>query len=178
MKTDLVQISFLAICLVLAAAVQDMLPAFGGVKMPLLQVLALAAAFGVAGGGKEDGKNVRSHGAFLWLWVVLAAGFLLDALGGVSFGCGTGFLVAVCVLAHILRRIVSDMPPAVLGIVSAMLMAPLNELWLDAWGLAGGDPMPVRFFASAIPAAVAGALLFSMLPRIERRIGLAGEAFA
>ena len=53
-----------------------------------------------------------------------------------------------------------------------MVAAPVRELWISTWGvLPPGCPAFVRFFASALPAAAAGALMFAALPAVERMIG-------
>ena len=62
--------------------------------------------------------------------------------------------------------------PAGVGACAAMVAAPIHELWLSTWGvLPPGCSLLVRFFASALPAAAAGALLFSALPVAERLAG-------
>ena len=45
MQTRAVQILFTLICLVLAAAVQELVPSFGGTKTPALLLFALYTAF-------------------------------------------------------------------------------------------------------------------------------------
>ena len=70
---------------------------------------------------------------------------------------------------------VGDSDGHVLGLVVAAVFAPLQEAWLGAWGTYGGGSSFVRFVASALPAAVTGALLFWILPRIERFAGLREE---
>ena len=58
---------------------------------------------------------------------------------------------------------------------AVMAAAPLHEIWLSVWGVAGDDPAPlVRFFASALPAAPTGALVFALLPVVERLVGFDG----
>ena len=62
-----------------------------------------------------------------------------------------------------------------LGLVSVTLAAPLHELWLAVWGVAGNDPAPIiRFFASALPAAPVGAAIFFIMPRLEKNVGFEG----
>ena len=173
MKTSLVQSVYIAIGLVLAAALQDMLPAFGGVKAPFLQVFALHVALTAKGGLRSNGRNARH--STRWIWTALLAGYLMEALSGLPFGCCMGFLLPACALARAVRRTVEDMSPAALGLVAAMIFAPLQEAWLDAWGVIGGGSAVVRFFASALPAAVVGAVMFVCLPRMEAFSGLREE---
>lgn len=165
-KTDAVRVAFTAIALVVAAAVQDMLPAFGGVKAPLLQTVALYAA--LRGGASPSG----------WVWTAAGAGAFSDALSGLPLGCGLGFLLPACAAARVLRGALADVPPVALGMAAAMIAAPLNEVWLAAWGLVSGAPATVRFFASALPAAVTGAAAFALLPRLEAAAGLTDEEAA
>jgi len=151
-----------------------MLPAFGGAKPPFLLVLALYVALGIRQWERVESKsgNGRSHA---WIWTAFAAGYMTEALSGLPCGCCIGFMLPACALAHAVSRAVADMSPAMLGMTTAMLFAPLQEGWLDAWGVTGGGSAFVRFFASALPAAVVGAVLFGILPRLERFAGLRGE---
>lgn len=173
-KTDLVQTIFLAMGLVFLAALQDMLPQFGGTKAPLLQVFALYMVFAEPLDGKS--RDRRTDGSARWLVTAGAAGFLLEALSGFPLGCCIGFLLAACALARALRQIaVASLSPVVLGAVVAMVFSLLQEVWLDAWGVTGGGPALVRFFAGILLAAVTGATLFAILPRLERFAGLREE---
>ncbi len=174
MKTDLVQIAFVAISLVVLAALQDMLPSgAGGVKAPLVQVFALYVALAAPSGLEE--KRPRAPRSFRWVWTAVAAGYLMEALSGLPpFSC-IGFMVPVCALAHTLRVIAPpDLAKPFLGMAAAAAYTPLQEAWLAAWSV-GGDSAVVRFFVSLVLAALAGAALFQALPAIERFAGLRGE---
>lgn len=173
MKTSLVQSVHIAICLVLAAALQDMSPSFGGVKPPFLQVFALHEAFTARNGVRANGRNPRH--ATQWIWTAIAAGVFMEALSGFPFGCCTGFLLPACAVARAVRRAVADIPPVALGLAAAMIFAPLQEAWLDAWGVTGGGSAFLRFFASALPAAGTGVALFTCLPALEAFAGLREE---
>ena len=129
MKTDHVQIAFLAIGLILLAALQDMVPPFCGAKPPFLLVFALYVALTASGRTQRSRKGARP--VTRWIWTACAAGYLGEALSGLPLGCCIGFMLPVCAI--------------------------------------------VRFVASALPAAVAGAILFSILPKIERFAGLREE---
>lgn len=176
MKSDIVQIVFVFIALVLAAALQDMSPAFGGAKPPFLQVFALYMATRRPPDAKErgvrqaDGRHPQS-----WIWTAIAAGYMMESLSGLPWGCCIGFMLPACALAHAARRFAADMPATTFGMTAAVLFAPLQEAWLDAWGVTGGGSAFVRFFASALPAAATGAALFFVLPGIERFAGLRGR---
>lgn len=157
MQTRVVQFLFSLICLVLAAAVQELVPSFGGTATPALVLFALYTAF----------KPSRR-----WLLVSLAAGAFEDALNGSPTPCCTFFTLLAATAAHFLRPVAHDLPAAGVGACAAMVAAPIHELWLSAWGvLPPGCPVLVRFFASALPAAAAGALIFVALPAAERKAG-------
>ena len=159
MQTRAVQITFTLICLVLAAAAQELVPTFGGTKTPFLALFAVYTAL----------RPSRS-----WMPVALAAGAFEDALNGSPTPCCTFFALLAATGAHFLRPVTYDLPPAGVGACAAMVAAPVRELWLSTWGaLPPGCPVLVRFFASALPAAAAGALVFAALPAAERMIGFA-----
>ena len=160
MQTRAVQILFTLICLVVAAAAQELVPSFGGTKAPALVVFALYTAL---------------RPARRWILVALAAGAFEDALNGNPAPCCTFFTLLAATGAHFLRPFAYDLQPAGVGACAAMAAAPIHELWLSAWGvLPPGCPALVRFFASALPAAAAGALVFAALPAAERLAGFAG----
>lgn len=157
MQTRAVQIAFTLICLVLAAAAQEVVPSFGGTKTPFLALFAVYTAL----------RPSRS-----WMPVALAAGAFEDALNGNPTPCCTFFALLAAMGAHFLRPVAHDLPPAGVGACAAMVAAPVRELWISTWGvLPPGCPAFVRFFASALPAAAAGALMFAALPAVERMIG-------
>ena len=99
----------------------------------------------------------------------------MEALSGLPFGCCMGFMLPACAMARAVRRTVEDMRPVTRGLVASMIFAPLQEAWLDAWGVIGGGSAFVRFFASALPAAAVGAALFAFLPALETFAGLRGD---
>ena len=157
MQASVVQILFTLICLVIAAAAQELVPTFGGTKTPFLALVAVYTAL----------RPSRS-----WMPVALAAGAFEDALSGTPTPCCTFFTLLVATGAHFIRPIVHDLPPAGVGACAAMVTAPMRELWLSIWGaLPPGCPLLVRFFASALPAVAAGALVFAALPAAEHVIG-------
>ncbi len=161
-QTRAVQILFTLICLVLAAAAQDLVPSFGGTKTPALLLFALYTAF----------QPTRR-----WILVALTAGAFEDALNGSPTPCCTFFALLAATGAHFLRPFAAELSSAGVGACAAMVTAPIHELWLSAWGvLPPGCPALVRFFASALPAAAAGALIFAALPAAERLAGFAGPA--
>ena len=78
MKTDHVQIAFLAIGLILLAALQDMVPPFCGAKPPFLLVFALYVALTASGRPQRNRKGDRP--VTRWIWTACAAGYLVEAL--------------------------------------------------------------------------------------------------
>jgi len=159
-QTRAVQFLFTLICLVAAATAQELVPSFGGTKTPVLLLFALYTAF---------------RPARRWMLVALASGAFEDALNGNPTPCCTFFALLAATGAHFLRPFALDLSPAGVGACAAMASAPIHELWISTWGvLPPGCPALVRFFASALPAAAAGALIFTALPAIERLAGFAG----
>ena len=174
MKTDHVQIAFLAIGLILLAALQDMVPPFCGAKPPFLLVFALYVALTASGQAQRSRKGARP--VTRWIWTACAAGYLVEALSGLPLGCCIGFMLPVCAIARFLLRTGDGRTSSVsLGLAAAAVFAPLQEAWLSAWGAYGESSAFVRFVASALPAAAIGALLFSILPKVERFAGLREE---
>ena len=109
-----------------------------------------------------------------WMFVALAAGALEDALNASPVPCCTFFALLAATGAHFLRPFANDLSPIWTGVCAAMVAAPIHELWISTWGmLPPGCSVIVRFFASALPAAAAGALVFAALPAAERMIGFA-----
>ena len=175
MKTELVQIVFFTFALVLAAAVQEMTPSFGGAKPPFLLLVALAAAVRpdpVPPSGAAHRAKGRHH--FGWLLVALAAGAFADALDELPFCCMAVFAVFACAAARLAREAVLPLPGMLAGLVIGALAAPCQEAWLNLWMPPGSAPAMVRFFASAPAAAAVGAVLFHYVPRIAGAIGLDG----
>lgn len=171
-RTNLLQSAFIFAVVVVVAAFQDMLPSFGGTKAPLLLLAVLHWAF------TEPRRNKRrSAPAELPYWIPAAilAGVFEDALSGFPLGCAVSFMVLTGVAARFIRKTVTDIPPAFLGLTAAILAAPLHELWLAVWGMVGDTPsLTVRFFASAFPAAPAGAAIFIVLSFLEHHTGFKG----
>lgn len=171
-RTNLLQSAFILTMVVVAAAFQDMLPSFGGAKAPLLLLLVLHWAF------TEPRRNMRRSAPKelpYWMPAAILAGAFEDALSGFPFGCAVSFILLAGLAARFLRRTTLNIPPALFGLAVAIVAAPLHELWFAVWGVVGDVPSPlVRFFASALPAAPAGALIFFGLSFLEHHIGFKG----
>jgi len=173
-KTRLVQMVFVLVCTVLAAALQEMLPCFGGTKPSILLALVLFWSFTER---RPDPRDARARKTPFytarWIPAVLLAGAFEDALSGFPTGCAAGFFALAGVAARLLRTAVRTLRPATLGLIAAVVAAPLHELWLGMWGVVGADPSPlVRFFACTLTAAPAGALVFLLLPPAIRHAGV------
>lgn len=176
MKTEIVHIVFSIFALTIAAAAQELFPAFGGAKPPFLLMVALCAAMRPDPPDPDDGKSDRSGGLRGWLLVAAAAGLFADALDALPFGCATAFAVIACSAARFLRGAAGGIPSALVGFLAGAIAAPCQEAWFDLWlPAAGAASTLVRFFASALPASIAGAALFAAIPAIAWRIGLDGE---
>ena len=176
MKTRVVQIAFILAGIVRAAALQDMLPAFGGTKPPVLAALVLAwALLEPDPRGQAAGK--RPFYADRWIPAALVAGAFEDALSGFPTGCASGFLVLAGSVARLARPLTRMLALPVRGLVATMAAAPCHEAWLCMWGVVGDDPSGiVRFFASALPAAPVGAAVFAALPVLVEATGYEGPA--
>ena len=158
MQTKSVQIIFTLICLVVAAAAQELVPSFCGTKAPLLVIFALYTA------SQQERR---------WLFVSLAAGAIEDALNGSPTPCCTFFSLFAATGAHFLRPFVQKLASVGVGACLAAVAAPIHELWLMTWDILPPNcPLLVRFFASILPAAALGALVFAVLPAAERVAGL------
>ena len=176
MKTRIVQILFIVLSTVFAAACQDMWPAFGGAKPPFLLALSLHWAFIQPEVDKDDRHaEVPPFYTARWIPAAIFAGAFEDALSGFPVGCSTGYFLLAGAAARALQRSASILKSAVLGFIALSLCAPLHEVWLAVWGVVGDDStLFIRFFAAVLPAAPVGALLFLILPRIETHIGFEG----
>ena len=162
MQTKTVQIIFTLICLVVAAAAQELVPSFCGTKAPLLVIFGLYTA-------SQQGRG--------WLFASLTAGAIEDALNVSPTPCCTFFTLFAAMGAHFLRPFVQKLAPAAVGASLAAVAAPIHELWLMTWDILPPNcPLLVRFFASILPAAAVGALVFAVLPGAERMAGLSLSA--
>ena len=174
MKTELVHTVFFTIALVLAAAAQEMAPAFGGAKPPFLLLVALCAALRPDPEPQPgEPRRGRRHAAG-WIAVALAAGAFADALDELPFGCMAVFAVFACAAARLARGAALNLPPMLAGLITGAFAAPCQEAWLNLWLPSAGAPALVRFFAAAPVAAAAGAALFAVMPKIAKHIGLDG----
>jgi len=175
-KTRVVQALFIFLCTVFAAALQDLWPAFGGAKPPFLLALVLHWSFAQQP-ADESNRHVEKPPFYAarWLPAAVLAGIFEDALSGFPSGCATGFFLLAGAAARFLRGYIHVLKPAALGFVVVTVAAPIHELWLSVWGVVGDQSSVfIRFFAASLPAAPLGALLFSLLPKLEDAVGFEG----
>ena len=162
MKVDLVQILFIVPALVLTGAVQDMLPAFAGVKVPLLLAIALAMACA------EFLSAPARWGAAVF------GGCMAGSLGMLPLACAELFFMAAGAAAGAVLREGEYRENFITGFCTLAVAAPLMEVWLYLWGVAGTD---AAVSARALPAlalgAPAGGIAFAVMPWIGEHIGLA-----
>ena len=172
MKDSLVRVVFCTIAIVTAASAQEMFPAFLGAKVPFLAIGAVYAALR----GRNGKGGRREEDGFGWIVVAVASGMFEDALDGASGICAAAFVPAAAAAARFARPFLEGLPAAAVGAVAAGAVAPIRELWLAACCPAGcfAVPLAVRFPASVLPAAIAGAALFAVLPVLERHAGFDG----
>ena len=173
MKTKIVQILFIFLCTVLAAAAQDMLPSFGGAKPPLLLALTLYWAFSESTRRVRDRASGKKHSfAVRWILAAFVTGSFEDALSEFPLGCATGYFLLAGAATRFIRPFVHNLSLATFGLVVLMAAAPFHEVWLSVWGVADTSSAAlVRLFASALPAAPTGALVFAILPLCEQFVG-------
>ena len=177
MKTNLVQFFFILLCIVIASALQDLWPTFGGVKPPVLLATVLHWAYSrsadVEPGRRREGRT--HHLIECWLPAAAVAGFAEEALSNFPNGCIIGFFLLAGLAVRLQCEYLNTMHPAVAGGIVVTVAASIHELWLTVWGVVGDDPAPfIRFFSASLPAAVTGALVFACLPRLERAVGFDG----
>ena len=158
MKTSFVQITALVFGLVIAAAAQDFLPAFVGVKPPLLSAVVLFAALRLP--------------LPAILAVAVAAGLLCDALAGLAPCCATAILPLLGLAASYARAGTRGVPSSIVGAVCMGIAAVCSEVWISLAGVSSNFSPLVRLCA-ALPMGMAlGAALFPLLAAIVEHIGL------
>lgn len=162
MKNSVVQIVSIVFGVVLAAALQDMLPAFGGVKAPFVTAVVVFIAFRMT--------------LALALGIGFAAGLLLDALSGVSVFCATVSMPLVALGVHFLRDPLAEVPHFAAGALMVAAAAVFGEVWFVASGFVDAAAVLfVRTSAAAILSAPLGAAIFALLPYMGRYVGLEEE---
>lgn len=160
MKTKLVQITALVLGLVFAAALQDLAPAFAGVKPPMLIACALFIAF--------------ASPLVPTLVFATIAGLVCDALSGVSAFTAIGYFVLLALGVYYVRagtRMDKELPNYMLGAIAVPVAAAIGETWSTLCGI-GGSGLLVRICAAALWGVPLGAVTFALFPVLKRHIGL------
>jgi len=162
-KNSIVQIVALVLGVVFSAALQDMLPVFGGVKPPLVMAVVVYVAF-------------RSSLAYA-LGTGFAVGVLLDSLSGVNAFCAVVSMPLAALGVYFLRDSLEEVPGFVSGALTVAAAAVFGEVWLAVSGAAAGDAgLLVRILAAAMFSLPLGAAMFALLPQVARHVGLEEES--
>lgn len=148
MKTDVVQLVFALLSVVLGGAAECLLPKVCGVGFPVL--LAASVAMSAR-------RPVRSAAVF-----ALAAGAMEDSLSGLPTATSVAYFLLV-VLGS--RRI--GLPPAV-----AALAYPVYQLWLWLWSAEVNGGVFIRLLVS-VPVGFATVVAVSLLvTHLERKAAI------
>ena len=145
MKGNLVQFAFITLALVLGGALEDMLPTFGGLGLPVLLCLAVFFAL-----------ETRAP---VWILAAVAAGGLEEAVASLPPGSAIVFFAAVAVAVRFVRE----------PLVWAVVAYPAYQVWLalvsDGAGAFG------RLLLSVPVGAVSLAAGFAVLSFLWRKAG-------
>ena len=162
MREDAVRILFVAIALLAAAAVQETLPAFGGVKAPLLLAFSMAAAC------------ASFLEAPVRIGAAVAGGFLSGSLSALPFACAEFyFLASSWAAAAMWRRRENNGGEWLFGLVSVAVAAGTMQIWLYLWGTPGTDgSMLTRALPAVAAGAPIGAAFFALIDWTGERLGL------
>ena len=148
MKSKLVHLLFVFLALVLGAALEDMLPSFGGVKFPVLLGLAAAAA------ASDDQAPV-------WVMTAVAAGAFEDALAGQPALTAVVFFTAVALGVRLTR-----LPQA-----WTVVAYPAYQLWAGLLVTGSGGGVFGRFLVAFPVGALTLAVVFGAFPYLRRKAG-------
>ncbi len=175
MKNSVLHIVFVLISLIVLAAMQDMFSSFGGVKAPLLLAYALSVAF-MAPNAKQSFDRTDKGDVPAWIFIAIAAGGFVDALSGFPHGFSSVYYLLACTATRYARTFLYEYPRGVSGLIVTAIAAGIYEIWLVIWDIASVDSsLLIRFFAAAFLAMLAGAVVFSLMPVIERNAGICDE---
>ena len=145
MKGNLVQFAFITLALVLGGALEDMLPAFGGLGFPVLLSLAVFFAF-----------ETRAP---VWIIAAVAAGALEEAVSTLPPASGIVFFAAVAAAMRFFRE----------PLVWVVVAYPACQVWLAL--VADGAGALGRILLSVPVGAVSLAVGFAVLSRLWRKAG-------
>lgn len=137
MKNSVVQLVFIVLALVLGGALEDVLPAFGGLGFPVLLGVSVFLA--------------ATTGAPAWVLSALAAGGLEDGLMGLPPATSIVFFAAVAVAVRFFREPVAWM----------LVAYPAYQIWLGL--VSDGSAAVGRFLLSVPVGALTLAAAFTLL---------------
>lgn len=171
MRNSVVQILFYIVVTVISAAVQDMLPAVFGIKPPVM--LAVAISFALHEADVSAVSRVSKSFGIIWMVYAFIIGSTSDALGCLPAGCDAGFFLLACVALRMIGNYVNEMPRFTLSLISLLVVVPLHETWMSAWGVAGiGAGNPFHSLLSIFPSLMTGLVVFPVMPILEKWAGL------
>ncbi len=177
-KNSILHIIFVLICLIIFAAMQDLFPSFGGVKAPLLLAYALSVAF-MAPNAKQSFDRTDKGDVPAWIFIAIAAGGFVDALTGFPHGFSSVYYLLACTAMRYARTFLREYPRGVSGLIVTSAAASIYEIWLVIWNITSVDSsLLIRFFAAAFLAMPVGAVVFSVMPAIEKNSGIHDEETA
>lgn len=161
MKADAVRLLFIAIALIVAAGIQEVLPAFGGVKMPLLLAFSLAAA------------SAWFLPAPFRAGAALAGGYFTGALSDLPFACAEFFFFAAgWVVSYLFRHRETRGGDWLFGLAAAGAASGAMQVWLYIWGTPGtGGSILSRALPAIVAGAPAGAVFFALIDWTGERLG-------
>lgn len=171
MRNSFVHILFYTIVTVVAAAMQDMLPAMFGVKPPVMLTVAISLALHEADIATVSHSSKSS--SIAWMVYAFIIGAASDALGCLPAGCDAGFFLLVCIALRLGSNYVGEMSRFSLGLISLLVVVPVHEAWMSAWGVAGiGAGNPFHSLLSVFPSLITGVIVFPLMPVFEKWAGL------
>ena len=158
-KNSAVQIAAFAIGLTIATAVQELSPAFVGVKPPFVAAAVLFMAFRAS--------------FYVVLAVAVASGLFMDALSGLPAFCCTSFMPLLSLGMYFMRENLRDISAPVVGAGATAAVSAIGEIWLAICGFSSVDTgLFVRICAAIFIAMPVGAVVFAVMPVLGRHIGL------
>ena len=173
MRNSTVQILFYIALTVISAAMQDMLPSVFGIKPPVMLAVALSFALHEVDVSSVSRSRVSKSFGFIWMVYAFIMGSTSDALGCLPIGCDAGFFLLACLILRMIGNYVRDTPRFTLSLISLLVVVPLHETWMSAWGVVGvGTSNPFHSLLSIFPSLITGLIIFSIMPLLEKWAGL------
>lgn len=151
MKSNLLQLGFVLIALCLFAALEEMLPKFFGVGLPLLLAISV--------------YNANRRSVAMAMAVAVAAGAIEDAISMLPFMSSVGFFLFVAIACRWWRLPISVLP----------MEYAVFQMWLVAWsGMSSGVWM--RILVSILLGILAWVTVFPLMDWLERSAAINEES--